>query len=350
MVDINPNPRPGPALSATSDMPVFNPPTETEAKPTEAVEAVATEAVKPAAEVEAKPEAVAETPEAKAAAEAKVAADAAAAAAAKVAEKTAAEKRADHAVARRAAEQEAKEANERLAKALELVDRLTRQDNEVRLKQAEDADPKPKREQFDTPDAHEKALEDWAVRSYERKASAKAAADKVAADAKASEAKTAKEKADKDAADQTAPLVTAWNERVTKAKAEHADYDEMVTNNSGVSISNAAFNCIFAADNGPEIAYYLGKNPAEAARISAIQNPVIVAMEIGKLSLAAAPKPQIDTAPKPINTNVRARAAAGKKTDEEMNGDEYYEAHKNDERHLRGRRGGGVISPSAKVN
>src|SRR5260221_12946246 len=76
-------------------------------------------------------------------------------------------------------------------------------------------------------------------------------------------------------------------------------------------------------DNGPAIAYHLGKNPKEAARIAALPNPMQL-IEMGKLSatLAAPKSPEVSRTPKPIKP-LGSKASAGPKLISEMSMDEY---------------------------
>jgi hypothetical protein len=60
---------------------------------------------------------------------------------------------------------------------------------------------------------------------------------------------------------------------------------------------------IQASDIGPDIAYYLGSNPKEAARIAALKSPILQAKEIGKIEAKMASEPVLrktTSAPPPI--------------------------------------------------
>lgn len=54
--------------------------------------------------------------------------------------------------------------------------------------------------------------------------------------------------------------------QVEAARARHADYDQVVTDK--VPVSAAMAEVMVASEQGAEIAYYLGQNPQEAARIA----------------------------------------------------------------------------------
>lgn len=96
-------------------------------------------------------------------------------------------------------------------------------------------------------------------------------------------------------------IARSWQEKTAKADSKYDDFDEVV----GDLQPNTPFTrAIMEADNGEEIAYYLGKNPKEAARIVAL-NPIAQAREIGKLEAklsAEPPKPKTPSkAPAPIS-------------------------------------------------
>jgi len=95
-------------------------------------------------------------------------------------------------------------------------------------------------------------------------------------------------------------VVTAWQERVAKADSKYEDFDEVVGDLQPNSPFTAA---IMQAENGEDVAYYLGKNIGEAQKIAGL-NPLAQAMAIGRLAakLEAEP-PKVHTpskAPAPI--------------------------------------------------
>lgn len=70
-----------------------------------------------------------------------------------------------------------------------------------------------------------------------------------------------------------------FNENAVKVKKEHADFDEVVKR---PVFTDAMRNVISVSKTGPELAYYLGKNPEIAGKIA--QMPVeMQPYEIGKL-------------------------------------------------------------------
>lgn len=95
-------------------------------------------------------------------------------------------------------------------------------------------------------------------------------------------------------------LTTGWEEKATRADKKYDDFDEVVGDLKPTTPFAVA---IMEAENGEDVAYYLGKNPKEAARIAALP-PRAQIREIGKLEaklLAEPPKPKTPSkAPAPI--------------------------------------------------
>ena len=88
-------------------------------------------------------------------------------------------------------------------------------------------------------------------------------------------------------------IARSWQEKTAKADSKYDDFDEVV----GDLQPNTPFTrAIMEADNGEEIAYYLGKNPKEAARIVAL-NPIAQAREIGKLEAKLLAEPTTPKTP-----------------------------------------------------
>lgn len=89
-----------------------------------------------------------------------------------------------------------------------------------------------------------------------------------------------------------------------KAKFEQAgekfdDFDDVVYTNQHVTKEMA--QAVLFSDVGPDIAYYLGKNPEESQRIAALP-PARQKIEIGKLEVrfTTKPEPRTTNAPEPI--------------------------------------------------
>jgi len=96
--------------------------------------------------------------------------------------------------------------------------------------------------------------------------------------------------------------MTKFNEGVDKARGEFEDFDE-VAFESQYPVNEAMYRAIISSDQGPKLAYYFGKNPAEAARIANL-DPLNAILEVGRLesriSAPASKVPVASKAPEPI--------------------------------------------------
>lgn len=72
-----------------------------------------------------------------------------------------------------------------------------------------------------------------------------------------------------------------WDKSEATARAKYEDYAEVTK--SEIRVSKDVSELILASDHGAELVYYMGSNPVEAARISAIRDRDAVALEIGGL-------------------------------------------------------------------
>lgn len=169
-------------------------------------------------------------------------------------------------------------------------------------------DPRPTRDTFDDPDAYDEAMVEWGKREGARAAEKQVAEAKEQAETAAKQKAHEAEQAERDTA--VAELNTKWTEARTKAIEKYSDYAdvaEAAPEDGGPLISEAMAVAIVQSGNGTDIAYYLGQNTDEAARINGLKNPVLHFVEIGKLSERLA-NPQRRRAPRvdpiePIDTN-----------------------------------------------
>ena len=105
----------------------------------------------------------------------------------------------------------------------------------------------------------------------------------------------------------------SWQSRVEKASETMPDFEEKVLvggqRGDWVCTSEMA-DALRASDKGPEIAYHLASDPAEASRIARL-SPALQLMELGKLEAKLTqPKPKtVTNAPEPAP---QARGSGGK--------------------------------------
>lgn len=92
-----------------------------------------------------------------------------------------------------------------------------------------------------------------------------------------------------------------WEARQAKAASKYEDFLDVV-NSEDLPITDVMADAIKETEAGPEIAYFLGKNPREAARIAAL-SPAAQVREIGKIEarLELTPAKAPSKAPAPVD-------------------------------------------------
>lgn len=163
---------------------------------------------------------------------------------------------------------------------------------------------KPSVENFETYDAYVEALADWKLEQ------------RIAAERhREEEAKAKAQQQDK---------LSAWGEKVKAAEGRYDDFEE-VAYNPAVRITMAMQEAILESPVGPDLAYWLGSHPQDAARIADL-SPISQARELGKIEASLATpetkKPKPSAAPAPIKP-VSTAAAPSTKKPESMDYQEY---------------------------
>lgn len=201
---------------------------------------------------------------------------------------------------------------------LALVEQYQKPAPKVEERVEDDQPQRPSRDAFADTAAYEAALGDYA--------DAKAAwsAKQAVSEALAAEAQKTEQRQIEEGQKQARE---AYQARVTKTSEKYADYKE-VAESPNVTVTIAMAQAIMHSQHGPEIQYFLGKNPEEAKRISTL-NPaeqlVELGLVVGKLSAPAPdpkPKPIVSSAPKPIKT-LEAKSETVEKDPSEMSMEEY---------------------------
>lgn len=214
-----------------------------------------------------------------------------------------------------ATEEAARKASEERADKLEaqLKDTLARIDKVI---PKVDEDPRPQRAAFDDPAKYDDALAQWGTRQGEKIGKAQAETEfKAQSDAErrkaAEDAQTA----------QNQKIAKEYAERVEKIRESEPDYDTLVQN-PDLPISPAVSAAIMTTEDGPKIALWLARNPAEAKRIYELA-PMAQIYEVGKISVALNAPPKTTTAPNPIEPLKGGQNAANKKSPNEESMAEY---------------------------
>lgn len=169
--------------------------------------------------------------------------------------------------------------------------------------------PAPKLEDFD----HD--IEQFTAAAVDHKAQ-EIAVGSVERQAQAMEASAAKE------------LEVEFNRATAEAVKQFPDFDTVFDKEVPVSIQMA--EAIVVSDKPAEIAYYLGSNRTEAAKIAALP-PHMQGYEIAKLEARLSTAPLVSKAPPPPERAVHGVNATGKKGYDDMS-DEEFEAARAKER------------------
>ena len=141
-----------------------------------------------------------------------------------------------------------------------------------------DSMPRPNRESFPDNESFEAALVSWAGAQAGSSAAAEFRKRQEELDAQKAEQARAEEERkatalrEEEESKRAEAMRLSWEERRAKAIEAHPDFSE-VAEATSLPISVAMAHVIVNRPDGPEIAYYLGKNPGEAARIAAIVVP-----------------------------------------------------------------------------
>lgn len=144
---------------------------------------------------------------------------------------------------------------------------------------------KPQAESFTSTEQYVEALAEWKANEIFQKRSTE----------------TEKQVREHHARQEAEALTRSLEEREASAREKYADYDD-VTRNPSLPITEHMAQTIALSETGPELAYHLGKNPQEAARISRL-SPFLQAKELGRIEakLAETPTPVTTSkAPPPI--------------------------------------------------
>lgn len=121
-----------------------------------------------------------------------------------------------------------------------------------------------------------------------------------------------------------AEVAQNWRDQVDDAKTRYSDFEQVAYT---APLSPAMESMVLSSDTGADVAYYLGKNKAEAATIAKMSD-LDAARAIGRIEARiTTPQPRLNTnAPEPI-TPVRSKATAAKDP-EKMSFSEYEAARK----------------------
>jgi len=224
--------------------------------------------------------------------------------------------------AQKEAERRAQEAERRERVLLELIEQGKRPEPKETVTQAPQELVKPEPPQFETPDQYQRAMAEYTEQLADYKVK-----------------KALKEQGEQEQRQRIEQTQREYQERMSRQYADrraaamekYADYQE-VAERDDVIVSTPMAHAIANAEQGPDIAYHLGKNPKEAERIAGyvIQTPMgpvpDVARQMLELGMLAArltaTKPVTSKAPAPI-APIKGGAAPSSKSPDEMSMEEY---------------------------
>lgn len=242
-----------PALSAVSDMPDAEPPPSSEP-----AEAPAEPAAEPAAEPVVEPAAEPAEP------------------AAEPREPSPIRKRFSELTAERnAADQARREAEAREARISERLEKLIGTLEPKPEAPPEDVRPaRPDKSKFDDPDAYDAAMAahveeiaEWSARN-----AVKQQAEQAETQRRETETAAQRQREEDAAAAQRNTVQAEWQKRQEAALEKYPDFEDVVYRDE-VPINEVAAATIMQHEQGPDIAYFLGQHPEEAARIAAMNVP-----------------------------------------------------------------------------
>lgn len=176
----------------------------------------------------------------------------------------------------------ARDAERRHDEAMQLIRAVVLNKGDLPKVAAESAGP-PKQEDFQTTEDYRRAEARWMVQE---------------------EIKAIREEAERSKQIEAVKQREAtWEQRQAKASEKYEDFAEVALADD-LSISPVMAEAMKDSDMGPDVAYYLGKNPAEAERIAKL-SPAAQVREIGKIEArlevkASEPAKRPSKAPAPI--------------------------------------------------
>lgn len=142
-------------------------------------------------------------------------------------------------------------------------------------KVTEPDDPEPEEESFDDYKKFVKALSAWQYRQ----------------ERKAEQAKEAENRAKQSEQQKVQAVYDKYNERVTEAQERYDDFDDVV--GKSTPIPQSVVLAIIEMDNGPDVAYYLGKHPEICKKLVGMGQLSAVA-EVGRISANLTPTEEVE--------------------------------------------------------
>jgi hypothetical protein len=106
------------------------------------------------------------------------------------------------------------------------------------------------------------------------------------------------EQAEQQKQQQMAQIAQNYQQKESEARSEFEDYDEVVRN-PNLPINTVMAQVIQRSDVGPQVAYYLGKNPQVADQISKL-SPLDAVKQLAVIETNLSKEPDVAPPPKPV--------------------------------------------------
>ncbi len=199
--------------------------------------------------------------------------------------------------------QKTREAKEAQARVSELEDRL----RSFESQETQELAPRPKLEDFGyDEEKYAEALDDW-TEQRSLLSARKARMEEQREEAQAQQARLQQ------------LAVDTFKERSAQFEEEHPDYQEKLRS---IPNSPILMQAALISDQGPQLAYYLGSNPDIANQL-AVANPIIAAMELGKIQQKLSTPPPTQTTQAPPPAKPVGSSAKVEKDPDKMSAEEY---------------------------
>lgn len=226
----------------------------------------------------------------------------------------------------RQARREADEFRGQLSTALEALKNFQQPKPEPKVEPEDPRPLRPRKDTFSNPDAYEAALDkyDQDLTEWVAKTSSKTAAERTKREVEDRVRGETEAVARKQRDDVARAIQERWQNGKEKAIEKYPDWEEIAESNE-VRITDSMAATMMLSDNGHDVAYYLGKHPEQATKISNLA-PALQAMELGRIAERLVEKPQVSKAPPPIKP-LKSGERATERTDDELSIEEYAAKH-----------------------
>jgi hypothetical protein len=144
----------------------------------------------------------------------------------------------------------------------------------AKQRQPEPQQNKPSREQYNDDASYIDALTDWKIEQKLPQMVEKANVQK-----------------------QQNTVQSEFAQREIKTKQEYPDYEDVIAENGNIPVPRETVEAILSSEHGPDIRYYLAKNPEQAQALNRM-SPISAVREIGRIEAKIAGEKELKSKPK----------------------------------------------------